>query len=240
MTAGFFDLPAPLLGWVDDRLGAFLPAPVMIVLWALAGGVAAMELYRLASPQRRIARAKRDAAEAQRRLSAFDGELDEAWPLMRRMLALSLRRVALVLPGTLVAAYPIIALLLYLGTGYGHRYPEPGEEVAVRMAEPWEGRWLAGGDGPPRVEARAPGERAFEVPFQAAVPVVHKRQWWNALAANPAGYLPAEAPVEEVRVTLPRRELIAAGPSWLRGWEPLFLVALTIFAFGYKSLRRVH
>ena len=242
MTAGLFDLPAPLFGWADERLNALLPAPAAIVLWAFLGGIAAIEIYRLASPQRQIARAKRDAGEAQRRLAGFDGEFGDAWPLMRRMLGVSLKRVALVVPGTLLAAYPVVALLLWLDSDYGHRWPRLDEAVAVTVPAPWQGRWNHAEAGqPPRVTAHNPGgEPAFEVPFHAPVPVVHKRRWWNALAANPAGYLHPGAPVEEVRVELPRREIVAAGPAWARGWEPLFLAALTLAALAYKRLRGVH
>jgi hypothetical protein len=59
------------------------------------------------------------------------------------------------------------------------------------------------------------------------------------LIANPAGYLPADAPVDEIVVNLPERSLFAGGPEWLRGWEAVFLPVLFIAALVYKSVRHI-
>jgi hypothetical protein len=56
---------------------------------------------------------------------------------------------------------------------------------------------------------------------------------------NPAGYLPDDAPVDEVRIDLPRRELHGFGPSWMRGWEAIFLPVLFVAALAYKIVRRI-
>lgn len=242
MTPGLFDLPAPLLQWVDDRLTVFIPAPVSIACWSVLGAILCLELYRIVSPQQTISRIKQEANAAQRRLSGYDGELEGAWRLIKNMLGLSLKRVGIVLPATLAAAYPVLALLVWLSNSYGHYFPGPDEEVAIDIATPLQARWVNGGDlEPPRIQALQPdGEVALEAPVAAAVPVIHKRAWWNWLIANPAGYLPADAPVDEIRIGLPRRELFSAGPRWLRGWEAVFLPVLLIAALAYKSARRIH
>jgi hypothetical protein len=241
MTLGLFDLPAPLLQWIDDRLTAVVPVPLSITMWAVLCGVVCLELYRVASPQERISRIKRDAREAQQELAAYDGEMEGAWPLMKRMLGLSLKRVGIVIPATLVAAYPVVALLLWMSSAYGHTFPLRGESVAVEVAAPLQGRFIESSDrSPPRVEAREPdGDVILEVPLAAAVPVLHKWVWWNWLMANPAGYLPEDAPVDEVRIDLPRRELHPLGPPWMRGWESIFLPVLFIAALTYKIVRRI-
>jgi hypothetical protein len=241
MTLGLFDLPAPLLQWIDDRVTAVLPVPLSITLWAVICGVACLELYRVVSPQQRISRIKHDAREAQQRLAEYDGEVEGAWPLMRRMLGLSLKRVAIVIPATLVAAYPVIALLLWMSSAYGHTFPAHGEPVAVEVAAPLEGRLIESSDGSPaQVQAREPdGDVMLEVPLAVAVPVLHKWVWWNWLMANPAGYLPDDAPVDEVRIDLPRRELHPFGPPWMRGWESIFLPVLFVAALAYKTARHI-
>jgi hypothetical protein len=241
MSLGFFDLPAPLLQWVDDRLTSVVSAPLSIAMWAVFGGIVCLELYRVVSPQQRIGQIKRDAKAAQARLSTYDGEMEGAWPLMKSMLGLSLKRVGIVIPATLLAAYPIVALLVWMSSAYGHVFPAPGAPVAVETASPLEGRWIGGDSGaPPRVEARAPdGAVILELPLAAAVPVLHKRVWWNRLMENPAGYLPDDAPVDEIRIGLPRRELHAVGPQWLRGWEAIFLPVLFVAALTYKAARQI-
>ena len=55
---GLLDLPAPLFDWVDNRLLSMLPPLARIVLWAVVAAVASLAIYRLFSPQRRIAALK--------------------------------------------------------------------------------------------------------------------------------------------------------------------------------------
>lgn len=241
MTPGLFDLPAPWLDWIDERLAAVFPPPVSIALWAAVTGIICLELYRIVSPQGRIDRLKQEGRAAQRQLSAYDGELEGAWPLIGHLLGVSLRRVGIVLPATLIAAYPVLAVLVWMSNNYGHYFPGD-EAVAVEAPAPFEARWLSGGPAQsPRVRASEPGgERVLEVPVSAPVPVLHKREWWNWLIANPAGYLPPEAPVERIGIELPKRQIIPAGPSWLRGWEAVFLPVLFVAALAYKSARHIH
>src|SRR5690606_6684830 len=155
-------------------------------------GIACLELYRVTSPQKRIARIKRDAKQAQQALASYDGEMEGAWPLIKSTLGLSLQRVAIVTPATLLAAYQVVALLAWMRNSYSHVFPPGNEPAAVEVAAPLEGRWLDSGiDAPPRIQARRPdGGVVLELPLLAAIPVIHKRQWWNLLIENPAGYLP--------------------------------------------------
>ncbi|MGH8193742.1 MAG: hypothetical protein ACREQ8_04975 [Woeseiaceae bacterium] len=237
MRLGLFDLPAPLLQWIDNRLTTFIPAPVTVAIWAVIGAILCLELYRIVSPQRRIGEIKQQAKAAQEKLGNYDGEFEGAWPLMKDMLGLSLKRVAIVFPATLIAAYPVIVLLVWLSNHYGHHFPAPDEDVAVE-ASPLLARWVPG--DPPRIQAMQPdGQTVLDRPLTAAVPVIHKRAWWNWLIANPAGYLPADAPVDEIRIDLRDREFFAKGPGWLRGWEAIFITVLTIAALIYKSARKI-
>ena len=240
MTLGLFDLPAPLLQWVDERVSNILPAPISVAMWAVLGGIVCLELYRVVSPQKRIREIKRQAKAAQQQLAGYDGEMEGAWPMIKSMLGLSLKRVGIVIPATLLAAYPIIVLIVWLSSAYGHVFPAQGVPVAVDIASPLEARWIEGDrQSPPHIQASEEGDVVLDVPLAAHVPVLHKRAWWNVLIANPAGYLPADAPVDEVRIDLPRRELHAFGPGWLRGWEAIFLPVLFVSALAYKSARHI-
>jgi hypothetical protein len=239
MTLGLFDLPAPLLQWIDDRVTSVIPASVSIAMWAALGAVVCLELYRVTSPQKRITRIKAEAKAAQKELSSYDGEMEGAWPLMKAMLGLSLKRVGIVGPATLLAAYPVIALLVWMSGAYGHLFPTA--PVAVGAPAPLEGGWVSGDNGkPPLVQAKQPdGRVVLELPLAAAVPIIHKRRWWNRLIENPAGYLPDDGPVDALTIDLPRRQLHGIGPSWMRGWEAIFLPVLFVVALIYKSARRI-
>jgi hypothetical protein len=109
-----FNLPAPLLQWANERLTRFLPESWSIALWGALGALLCMELYRVFSPQRRIGRIKQQVNAAQHSLAHYDGEFEGAWPLLSNLLSLSLLRVALVLPATLLSAYPVIVLLVWM------------------------------------------------------------------------------------------------------------------------------
>lgn len=242
MTPGLLDLPAPLLEWIDQRLSAVFPAPVAIALWAVVTGIVCLELYRILSPQERIERLKQETRVAQQQLSEYDGEFDGAWPLIRHLLRASLERVGIVLPATLVAAYPVLAVLVWMSNSYGYFFPDEASDVPVEAEAPLVAQWLNGdGGGSPHVRATTPdGEIVIDEPLIAPVPVLHKREWWNWLFANPAGYLPPDAPIERIGIGLPKRQVIAAGPDWLRGWEAVFVPVMFVAALVYKSVRRIH
>jgi hypothetical protein len=241
LIPGLLDLPAPLLEWTDERLSAVLPAPFIIALWAAIAGIVCLELYRLVSPQARIEDLKAEARAAQNRLSGYDGAFEGAWPLIRNLLGVSLKRVGIVLPATLVGAYPVLAVLVWMSTSYGHYFPADDAAVPVETDAPLDARLVRADGQEPRVEARAPdGEVLLEQPLPAPVTVLHKREWWNWLVGNPAGYLPPDAPVESIRIGLPRLEVIHRGPAWLRGWEAVFVPVLFVAALAYKSARRIH
>ncbi|QDL94480.1 hypothetical protein FDP22_21680 (plasmid) [Paroceanicella profunda] len=237
---GLLDIPAPLFSALDGWLAGFLPPLVRLAVWSALIAIVSMELYRLLSPQKRIAGLKTALQRQQKAVSQFDGAFEEAWPMIRTMLGLALRRVAVVLPATVIGSLPVLMLIVWLDGRYGGEYPEPGQPVAVQVADGYDGRWVDEGRGTPRAEITTDtGAPVAEVPLAAPVPVIHKWQWWNALIGNPAGYLPDDAPMERVEVALPRQQLLHLGPGWMRGWEVFFFAALTLFAFSFKSLRRI-
>ena len=45
---GIFDLPAPLLSWLDGGLGTVAPPTLRLALWGLIGGVGALLASSLA------------------------------------------------------------------------------------------------------------------------------------------------------------------------------------------------
>jgi hypothetical protein len=239
---GVLDLPAPLFAGLDGLLGHALPPTGRLILWGVVGAALSMALYRALSAQARVARVKAEAAEARRALNAYDGDFEGAWPLMRRMLRLSLRQVGLVTGPAVVASLPALCLMVWLSTAYSHTFPAPGAEVAVRtVPESLHARWVTGmGD---RAGPRpAPGVRVADdagrlirdVPLAAPVTVVHKRQWWNLLLGNPAGYLPDDARIKRIEVDLPRREYVPVGPSWARTWEAVFFTVLIACSLAIK------
>lgn len=237
---GLFDLPAPVFRGVEALMSP-LPAAVRLIVWAMVAAALSMWFYKLLSPQKRLADAEAEALAARRELNAFDGDMDEAWPLIARMFRSAWSRVALALPSALLASLPIIALIVWLSNDYGYRFPGESEHAPATAAPiGYQAAVVARGDEGRRVVVRAPeGDIISEVAMDAPVPVIEKRRWWNWLIANPAGYLPEGVPVDRVEVALPALEVLPVGPSWLRGWEVPFFGLFLLFSLVIKKAGRI-
>jgi hypothetical protein len=234
---GLLDLPAPLFDFVDRSLLGALPPLARLILWAIAGAAMSLALYRLLSPQRRIAQAKAAALDARRRLNAHDGDLESALPLMRQSMKAALRHVGLVFPAAIVASLPVLALLVWLDVAYGYQLPQDRQAPAVSV-EPatYSGEWRP--NGSIEVRDKAGAEVAH---LTLAEPITHieKRQWWNVLVGNPAGYLPEQGPIERVTIALPERQYLPVGPDWLRSWVTVALTALVIASLLIMRIARI-
>lgn len=252
---GLFDLPAPLLAWIDQTILAALPPVARLVAWGLIGSVLSMALYKAISPQARIARLRDAALEARRRMTAYDGEFSGIGAVAFASLALSFRHVGVVLLPAVIASLPVLCLLVWLSNSYGHRLPDAGDTIAFAIQPTDAGAaWDVADDVTPNgfrhITWPAAGESVrlldehqrtlVELPFADAVPVIHKRQWWNRLIGNPIGYLPADGAVDRVTFGLSSNVFIAFGPTWLGGWEMIFISVLFIASIAIKLAFRIH
>jgi hypothetical protein len=243
---GVFDLPAPLYAWLDVQASA-LPPAARLAAWGVLAGLVSMGLYSLFSAQPRIRRGKQEIRQAQQALDAYDGELAGGWPLIRRLLSLALGQVGRVTGPTLLASLPLLSLLAWLSTTYGHQYPAPETAPEIHTTPPYlNAVWVDDRQDdapylqPPRVVITDPSRRVVaDVMLHSPVSVIHKRQWWNLLIGNPLGYLPGDAPVERIRVELPRRTYLSFGPQWARGWEFGFFLPLVAASLALKIGARI-
>jgi len=136
----FLDFPAPFFAATDGLMASGLPPVARLGVWALIASMVTMELYRLLSPQVRIAELKQRFAEKKQALDSFDGEFEDAWPMMRSMLGAAFLRVAIVLPGTLVAALPLLLLLVWM---YGAYQAESVLPFGPEWMRGWEFSFIA-------------------------------------------------------------------------------------------------
>lgn len=240
---GFFDVPAPALDWVDSWGGLFLPSWARLLLWGGMAAAVSMGLYLSLSPQARIRRGKDELARARRALDAYEGELQQAWPLIRHLLRTAFRQVGRVGIPAVLASLPLLFMLSWLETAFGYAYPSPQSVVQVRtIPEQFHSQWRqprTNGGAPHIVVSDTNNRVVLDVPMSAPVAVVHKRRWWNVLIGNPVGYLPDRAPVDHVEVTLPRQHHLSFGPDWLRGWQVLFFLSLLAVSLGLKKYLRI-
>jgi hypothetical protein len=223
---GLLDLPAPFFDFVDRSLLGALPPVARLILWAIAGAAVSLTLYRWLSPQRRIAAAKAAALDARRQLNAHDGDLESALPLMRQSMKAALRHVGLVFPAALIASLPVLALLVWLDGAYGYQLPQ-GAQTPTVSVEPasYSGQWQPNGSIDVRDQS---GAEVARLTLAEPITRIEKRQWWNAIVGNPAGYLPEQGPIDSVTIALPERQYLPVGPDWLRSWLTVALTALVI------------
>lgn len=236
---GLLDLPAPLFNLVDRSLLGALPPLARLILWAIVAAVLSLAIYRVLSPQRRIAAAKAAALQARRRLNGHDGDLESAMPLMRRSMALALRHVGLVMPAALLASLPVLALLVWLDGAYGHDLPNGrAPAIAVEPAA-FAAEWRPSGAGGEIELKDRQGVQVGYVMLEQPVTRIEKRHWWNVLIGNPAGYLPTQGPVEGVTIALPERHYLPVGPDWLRSWLAIAFAALLVTSILLMRIARI-
>lgn len=243
---GVLDWPAPLFARFDALL-APLPPAVRLCLWAAAAAAVSMGLYAAVSPQRRIVAVTAQAVDLRRELGRYDGDFRGARALMRASFAAAGYRLWLVTPAALAASLPLLMLLVWLSTAYGHYFPATPATVPVHVQPAaLHGQLEIQRESPHnhprrhRVAVRSDsGSTVVTLPLEKPVPVLEKRHWWNFFIGNPAGYVPPESPVERIDVALPRHEMLSFGPPWLRHWEALFIGPLVLFSLAVKRVARV-
>lgn len=252
---GLFDLPAPLFSAADGLMRSVMPHWAIPLAWGLLAASAGSWLYRGLSPQERIEHLRAEADRARAAMLAHEGDFEALLPLVRRTLALSARQLILSIGPAVAASLPALFLITYLDNAYARINPMPGSVVAVRV-EPakvpvvWSSAAPSrGADGtwwihwPPRGApirlACAHGPALLTFPLRKPIPIVSKFVWWNFLFGNPAGYLPAQAPVESVETSLPAAQFLTVGPQWMRGWEALFFASASVVALGIELVLRL-
>lgn len=237
---GLLDLPAPLFDFLDGHLLGLLPPLARLIVWAIVGAMLSLTIYRLLSPQRRIADTKAAAQSARRQLNAHDGDLESALPLMRQSMALALRHVGLVLPAALIASLPVLALLVWLDGAYGYQFPDDRRSPLVTVEpQSYSARWQPSGAGG-QIELRdGEGTEVARLTLAQPITQIEKRHWWNVIIGNPAGYLPEQSPIESVTIALPERQYLSIGPDWLRSWVTIALSALLISSILFMRIARI-
>jgi hypothetical protein len=253
--ASLFGFPSPVFAAIDNVMAAALAPLPRVIVWGGLMAVLTMFLYRLISPQKRLAVLRSASADSRQRLAAFDGELEGLWPLVRESFGLSLRQIATILGPGLVASLPLVACLVWLDSAFGYRPPVPEQPVRVSASPPdeaiqahpanalmgddqgWRIRWPESGD---EVQLRD-GQGAPLVVIGGAPTshLIEQRQWWNVLVGNPMGYLPESSRINRLEFGFELRYLHDAGPRWLRSWAAPFFISMIALSILIKVVFRI-
>lgn len=254
---GFFDLPAPIFGVIDQILGMALPGILRLVLWGILAGWLTMVVYRRLSNQERIQELKGEQKKQQQIISSFDGEFEELFPVIRHTLALGMRQLGLSLGPALLATIPILFIVVWVAGNFGNEQPSVGTPVAIEINQEqvaldqfgWsnpgevistENGWMLNWPSTEQPVAFLQDDKTlFKLPSESNIPVIHKHQWWNWLMANPVGYLPDDALVDSIDIVLPEQQFLAFGPGWLRGWMFSFFLSFLLSSIGFKFALKI-
>lgn len=258
MNPGLLDLPAPLLDALDgalDRIG--VPALLRVVAYAAASAWMGMALYRRLSDQRRLAEVGAQVALSQQALARHDGDFATLRTLILANLRATSHHLALTLRPALIASLPLLFALPWLSNRFDFRQPQAGTSISV-CVQPvvrdlrWQVTSAATAAAPgcwltpwPDVEKPATlsdsaGRTLLVIPNAATSDTVEKFGWFNWLIGNPAGYLPADAAIARVHITLPQRQIFPVGPAWLRGWVFWYFLVALLFSLWLKWRWRLH
>jgi len=103
----------------DAAFGLLLPAFARLGLYGLVVGGIAMLIYWRLSPQARMIKFKQEMREARRAMQSYTGtDGREILRLSGRAISLALQQLLLVIGPTIVAAIPVVLVMLALGSAY--------------------------------------------------------------------------------------------------------------------------
>lgn len=250
-----FGLALPAFAVVDDFMAVHLGPLPRLMIWGALMGTLVMLLYRLISPQGKLARIRSEAASSRRQMAEFDGEFSELMPLVRHSLKLSLRQIGWIFFPALVASLPLISCLIWLDSAYGYGTPSSSQSVHLavwpetehihslpaaaldRRSDGWRVEWP-----PPDTTVTLIDRQGATLAVLDGPPsgdAIEPRRWWNALIGNPMGYLPSDSPIDRIEFKLSPADLVDLGPSWIRGWEAPFFLSLIVLSILFKVAFRI-
>ena len=250
----------PVLAVVDRVLASLSLAPVLrIAIFAALGSIISMLLFKRFSNQAALADLKQQIRQVQNELVQSSGKSAELGKTVRQNLKLTGRQLWLSFWPAILASVPILFLLAFCSNQYGAEALEPGSRAYVTPVElqgsprdfewrgvnaQWDARKKAWTFYLPEAGQAASlfvdGDEQLQLPTVVPVHVLHKKQWWNVLIANPAGYLDDNARMASVDINTPMQTIIGWGPGWMRGWLFAFMLFLVLFSVAIKILWKIH
>lgn len=252
-----FDLLAPVLSSIDKFIEPFTNSFIRISFWALVSALITTIVFKKLSNPKNISHLKTKLKAMQAELNQHDGEFSELKTLAIDTIKLSIKRMGLSFLPAMLASIPIVFVLTYLSNKYELAHPKDNEIVPIKIT--WENlkennqisiiqnnKLLNSGnitsfswqEKNTRLVNLSDGQDIITIPFPISS-IVHKKQWWNTLIGNPAGYLDEKSQVSSVEFSFKHQEIIYFGPEWVRGWLFIFFFMTLGFSIIFLFLFKI-
>jgi hypothetical protein len=233
-------------GWIAQVVAGL----VRTSFYGAVSGFAAVGIYAVVSNQRRLRELKNETRRLRGLMRDTTLSFREVIDLNKKNLIASLRLLAHSLWPCVLSSVPPIVMMMWFSNYQSYTLPLDGKPVNVTFVperipvviEPagvrrdlGDGRHaIVVGDGQ-RVRFGFGDRTIYEgIIAEHSVDTIHKERWWNAFLASEAGYIRADAPIEEIKFDFPRKRFIENGADWIATWEFQFFLALVVSSLTAK------
>jgi hypothetical protein len=240
----------PLLNIIDCWLAGILPLAVRLSIYGALAGFFSITIYAKLSPQASIIKLKKKTRSLQREMLKVDLVFADFMRISRENLITSLRLFVTVLGPALVSALPVVFLALWIHTYLAYEAPGNLNDLVAttkddninlsllhdnKFNEIVDDEIEKGNLTYSKIKVMADDTLIYSGnPLSPAMPVIHKKQWWNVFFKKPAGYILKDAPVDSIRLNISKKRVINWMPDWAAGWEAPFFIFVLLAALGIK------
>ena len=246
---GLFDALTPFWSTIDGLLEPFSNSFIRISFWALISALVSSLVFKKLSSPEKISQLKIKLKNMQNQLNQHDGDFSELKGLAIGTIKLSIKRMVLTFIPALLASIPILFILTFLSNHYELQQPQLNENI--RLSIDWgnnQSQELAlmqssktiksgtiqtinwpSSDNPINLINAIDKSKIMTFPFDTSN-IIHKKQWWNSLIGNPAGYLVNNNNINSISFDFKTQQIIKFGPLWVRSW--LFIYFFMTFTFS--------
>jgi hypothetical protein len=250
---GLFDALTPALLSFDNLLEPYSNAFIRLSFWALISALVSSFVFKKLSNPKKISQLKTTLKTMQNQLNQHDGEFSELKELAIGTIKLSIKRMVMTFVPALLASLPMLFILTFLSNHYELQQPQLNDSIHLNIE--WEqhnGQQLAqiqnntvinsdasetvnwpALNNPIDLTNTANNTSIMTFPFTIST-IIHKKQWWNSLIGNPAGYLMDDSDINSIGFDFKQQQIIKFGPPWARSW--LFIYFFMTFAFSIVFL----
>ena len=213
-----------------------------------------MGIYYMLSNQSKISSLKKNIKDLQQKIMNNNLEYAEFIDLSKENLKISFLLLLKALGPAVVSSIPVIIIAFWLQVYFSYSMPQKGFLLQInpmpeitKLVITSESLKKIKNNTYVVISKKTDNISIYEDSqvvytgniFSPAVPVIYKRQWWNILMENPAGYLKDASSVEKIIFNFSRKPVIKALPDWISGWELPYLAFILIASLTVKIVFRI-